>query len=418
MIFSYLNKQMFNPAKRKFTFLCCSLFLFASCLKEVKIVEIGDISGTATICMLDTDLEYSLATKPDDRYYVLWTVPEQAQIISGQGESTITVNFGRKEGSVCAQLFTDGEVASKVQCFDVTFGVSDTWCRDVDMPGSIKRANQASFVLNDKAYIVMGSSGPGDFCKEVWQFDPVTHQWLKKKDFPGPFRIGAASFSLNNKGYVCSGENSLSGPQQKFYNDLWEYNPLTDTWTEKDTLPGSVRQYAFAFTIGNKAYVGNGKSGPTGLLSDFYEYNSVAGVWIQKGNTPFYKVAPATFSINNEGYVCAGSGSGDQNSASLFKYNPADDSWLEMTPLPAPVRIQTAGFSIDNSGYVCGGMNGGDIFNDLWEFNSISSEWTQRASFISPRFYHLGFAIKNKGYIVGGDNSAPGFLNDMWVYTP
>lgn len=417
MVFSYLNKQMFNRTKRELIFLCCTLFLFASCLKEVKIVEIGDITGLANICMLETNLEYSLATEPDADY-VLWTVPEQAQIISGQGTSKIKVNFGRKEGSVCAQLYTKGEIASDVQCFSVTFGVSGNWCRDVDMPGSIKRVNQASFVLNGKAYIVMGSSGPNDYCKDVWQFDPTTHQWTQKGIFPGPFRVGATSFSLNNKGYVCFGDNALNGPAAHYFNDLWEYDPNTDIWVEKDTLPGSVRQYAFAFTIGNKAYVGNGKSGPSGLLPDFYEYNSATEIWIQKGNTPFFKVASATFSINNEGYVCAGSGQGDQNSASLFKYNPTDDSWLEMTPLPAPIRYQAAGFSVGNSGYVCGGMNGGDVFNDLWEFNPLSGEWAQKVSFFEPRAYQLAFGINNKGYILGGTKQNSQILKDMWVYTP
>jgi N-acetylneuraminic acid mutarotase len=395
-------------------FLLCLHF---SCNPKVEFQTISNIVGSSAVCMLETNIEYSLISEPDADY-VLWTVPEQAQIISGQGTSKIKVNFGRKEGSVCAQLFTDGEVASEMQCFDVTFGISQSWCRDVDMPGSIKRMSQVSFVLNDKAYIVMGSSGPNDYCKEVWLFDPLNHSWTQKSNFPGPFRIAATSFSLNNKGYVCFGDNALNGPEAEYFNDLWEYNPDTDSWIEKDTLPGSVRQYAFAFTIGNKAYVGNGKPGASGLLSDFYEYDPMTQNWIQKANTPFFKVGASTFSINNEGYVCAGSGIGDQNSASLFKYNSTDDLWQELELLPASIRRHATGFSIGNKGYVCGGTNGGQAFNDLWEFNSLSGQWVQLVSLNEKRAYHNGLNINNKGYIFGGLNQNSQLLNDMWVYTP
>ncbi|MGB3947070.1 MAG: kelch repeat-containing protein [Bacteroidia bacterium] len=403
---------------KKFLLLFC-VVLIAGCVKKLELQTIASINGPTSICVLSTNLEYSLS----EQYtadYILWTVPDQAQIISGQGTSKIKVNFGRKEGSVCAQLYTDGEAVSDVKCINVTFGVAGSWCRDINMPSTVSRVSQTLFVINDNTYIVMGSFGPTDFSKEVWMFNPEEHLWTQKQNFPGPFRIAACGFSLNSKGYVCCGDNALSGPEAKYFNDLWEYSPTTNSWIEKDTLPGSGRQYAFAFTIENKAYVGNGKPGSSGLLADFYEYDPVIESWTQKTNTPFFKVGATTFSINNIGYVCAGSSVGDINSASMFKYTPATDSWQELNPLPSSIRRHAAGFSIGNKGYLFGGSNASDMFNDFWEYNTVSGQWTQQTqnTSIEKRAYSNAVNMHNKGYIIGGSTQNSQILNDMWVYTP
>lgn len=394
------------------------IFLFCvhfSCNPKVEFQTISNIVGASAVCMLETNIEYSLTVAPDVDY-VLWTVPEQAQIVSGQGTSKIKVNFGRKEGSVCAQLFTDGEVASDVQCFDVTFGVSGNWCRDIDIPG-VTRINYASFTINDKFYIACGAVNPGDTCKDVWEFDPLNHSWTQKQSFPGPHRISAAQFSIGNNGYICAGYNALIGQNLRFYNDLWEYDALANNWLEKDTLPGVPRQYPFGFSIGNSGFVGGGQPGLSGVLSDLYEYNSTTQTWIQKQNTPFVRFGAATFVVNNKAYLCSGT-NGNSYFNNLYEYGFLEDVWTEKSPLPDTVRYQLAGFSIADRGYICGGYDGGHFFSDLWEYSPFSNEWIQRASNPKQRAFPLSFVVKNKAYVAGGVKEGLQKHNDMWVYTP
>lgn len=55
--------------------------------------------------------------------------------------------------------------------------------------------------------------------------------WAQKTNFGGTARWGAVGFSIGNKGYIgTGGEGSV--PK----NDFWEYDPTTDTWTQKASV--------------------------------------------------------------------------------------------------------------------------------------------------------------------------------------
>ena len=43
-------------------------------------------------------------------------------------------------------------------------------------------------------------------------------------------------FSYNNKGYVLSGDGDDHGPLSS--GEFWEYNPLTDNWSQLPSHPG------------------------------------------------------------------------------------------------------------------------------------------------------------------------------------
>src|SRR5436190_22202994 len=55
-------------------------------------------------------------------------------------------------------------------------------------------------------------------------------------------RYGAVSFTIGTKGYVGTGHSGTG-------KDFWEYDPATDTWTQKADFGGTGRSDAVAFTI-------------------------------------------------------------------------------------------------------------------------------------------------------------------------
>jgi hypothetical protein len=59
----------------------------------------GTISGTSSICANQAGVSYSIASVAGASTYN-WTVPTGATIASGQGTTSITVNFGTSGGSV------------------------------------------------------------------------------------------------------------------------------------------------------------------------------------------------------------------------------------------------------------------------------------------------------------------------------
>ncbi len=142
--------------------------------------------------------------------------------------------------------------------------------------------------------------------------------------------------------------------------DVWEYDPETDTWTQKEDFRGKSRIYAVSFSIGTKAYIGSGKltcptcddtekglsidssrlssgskgysgaaAGSNPYTKDFWSYNSATNTWSRKAdlgvttNYPPKCAAPVNVAGSNyftiqDAYNNAASGSTVQITEGLF----------------------------------------------------------------------------------------------------
>jgi len=116
----------------------------------------------------------------------------------------------------------------------------------------------SSFVIDNKIYVI-------DEDRKVREYDPSLNQWTTKNDFPGPGRSYGVAFSYGGKGYYGLGGHS------SYYNDIWMYNPLTDTWTKSAPFIGAARNLPFCFVIDNYVYIGTGYIGGNRCVSDVYK---------------------------------------------------------------------------------------------------------------------------------------------------
>ena len=101
----------------------------------------------------------------------------------------------------------------------------------------------------------------------MWEYNPATNAWAKKADFGGISREWAVAFSISNKGYLGTG----------FYNytwlaDFWEYDPAANAWSQRADIAGPERAHAVGFSIGDKGYIGTGEHPGSSPLKDFWEY--------------------------------------------------------------------------------------------------------------------------------------------------
>ncbi|WP_421799178.1 Kelch repeat-containing protein [Haliscomenobacter sp.] len=124
---------------------------------------------------------------------------------------------------------------------------------------TLGRKNAAAFSLGGMGYVGTGTSGFEDL-KDFWSFDPNRNQWLLIDALPGGPRRGALGFSIGDKGYLGMGFLAETGT---YLADLWEFNPNAISgkkWRIRTSLLGGGRSNAVSFVIGNKAYVGGGRS--------------------------------------------------------------------------------------------------------------------------------------------------------------
>lgn len=244
-------------------------------------------------------------------------------------------------------------------------------------------------------------------------FGQTQYGWVQKAMFGGEARHRSTGLTIGTRGYMGLGhKNSVV---DVLYDDWWEYDPGTDTWTQKADFGGGLRYHAAGFVIGTNAYVGTGRAPSSVLMNDFWKYDALANTWTPVANFPgSVRRGAVGFAINGKGYVGTGSYYAD-----FYEYNPGTNTWTAKASLPASGRISAVGFTIGNKGYVGTGDIGGPS-NDMWEYDPATNMWLQRASLPGlARMEAGGFELMGKGYIGTGDNFSSGTnYQDFWCFDP
>ena len=223
--------------------------------------------------------------------------------------------------------------------------VADQWTPKASFPGTA-RQDAIAVSLNGKVYVGGGvfSTNPNVF-QDFWEYNPTTNTWVQKGNLPSP-RAFATEFVINNKAYMVGG---TLGPGS-FTNQVHEYDPASDTWTPKAPFPITANELT-SFAINGKGYVGLGSSGGI-QQTQWYEYDPVLDQWQQVASfAATSRVQTTGFSIGNAGYVATGRDPGGNYLNDFWRFTPpnptgiqeAHESTIKIVPNPATdlIRIQS-----------------------------------------------------------------------------
>ena len=156
------------------------------------------------------------------------------------------------------------------------------------------------FVIGTKVYFL-------DQNNKFFSYDSLTDAWSSLTDFTGAKRVTGVGFSINGNGYICTGYNATSAGNI-FLNDLWEYNPTSNIWTQKASLPSAGRYASFGYSFNNKGYVLGGEKNSSVMTNEFWEYNPITDSWYALTNyISGAKNYLSGFIVNNSVYVGFGS---------------------------------------------------------------------------------------------------------------
>jgi N-acetylneuraminic acid mutarotase len=202
-------------------------------------------------------------------------------------------------------------------------------------------------------------------------------KWSKAAPFPEPEEelYGVAA---NGKMYVMGGYGQGGNP----VGMNWEYDPATDKWTKKASMPLKVHHSALAEYQG-KIYMFGGFT-----LDPPRPAEHLGGGWAPVSNA--------------------------------WQYDPATDTWKALAPMPAkrgsPVAVVVGG-----NIYVIGGAipepNSGEISvrpnrparsvgtNEMYD--PETNKWTERSPMPTPRNHAFAGAVNGKIYVIGGRISNP-----------
>ena len=178
---------------------------------------------------------------------------------------------------------------------------------------------------NGKMYVI-GGWGGGKAAGVNYEYDPATDAWTKKKSMPHRAHHAALA-SANGKIYVCGGfvapENTKipTGGAWQPVDEMWEYDPAADSWKSLAPLPGK-RGAAVAVESGGKIYVIGGVTTMEGSKDPFFTF-----------------MGPALVLSTNE------------------VYDPATNKWETRKPMSVP-RNHAFAAGVNGKIYVIGGRTG------------------------------------------------------------
>ena len=284
------------------------------------------------------------------------------------------------------------------------FSQGNNWRELNDFLGG-QRERAVAFAIGDFGYLGTGLDTAEQVRKDLWRYDPTTDSWTQMADLPGPARRDAIGFAAGGKGYIGLGvDNQVSILGNKM-QDLWEFDPILNSWLQKADYPGGGGNGAFfstVFVAQEKAFVCGGKIGPNLYINQLWEYKPSADAWTERAPFPGgVRYLAASFSIDGEGYVGMGANQ-DVYKKDFYKYNPGSNTWSTIAPFPAYERGSACAFSLNGRGYVCLGTNGG-LLDDLIEYNPATNTWAIRANYGgSARKNAVSFVVNDKAYVGTG----------------
>lgn len=207
--------------------------------------------------------------------------------------------------------------------------VSNTWTQKADFGGG-PRSYAVGFAIGNKGYIGTGNYGVGS--TDFWEYDPLTDAWTQKANFNGAARLFATGFSIGNKGYLGAG---INGTADTCYYDFWEYDPVVDTWTQKaNFFAGMASDKPAGFSIGNKGYIGTGINLCLTYNGEpnFAEYSPATDTW-QFISDPFgiWLGGLTAFTIGNKAYIGNGIWYGNL-SQNFWEFEPDCYAGFSLSP--------------------------------------------------------------------------------------
>lgn len=181
--------------------------------------------------------------------------------------------------------------------------VTNSWTAKASKPGNGVRG-ASCFVIRDTAYIVGGAVGTINAINEVWAYIIASNTWIQKNN--APFSIWrAAATTCFYTGTLLFGRDANGS----FRRELYYYLPSTDTWQQQSVFPGNGRAYATmqAFDPTDLyLYVYCGYDTLNTYYNDLYGYHILSNTWFPINSIPSFgrKGGMGFWSMNTLYYTC------------------------------------------------------------------------------------------------------------------
>ena len=247
------------------------------------------------------------------------------------------------------------------------------------MPTPRSEWSNGLVAVDGKLYAI-GGAVFGAAGGRVEEYDPKTDIWTVKGPMRTP-RYRSLNVTPNGKIYVIGGRLAADGRAGDFVSNVEEYDPATNTWTERKPWQ-SPRAYASACTLDGKIYVMGGllviDGKETTIAGDVEEYDPIADTWTPKAPMPTPRCFLASVVVGGKLYAISGS-TIEGRSEIVEIFDPLTNTWEKGPDLNVP-RDNFDACVVEGKIYVIGGMtNGATILTSVEELDTGLRDAESRA---------------------------------------
>jgi len=275
---------------------------------------------------------------------------------------------------------------------------------------------------NGKMYII-GGFGGGKGRGIAYEYDPAADKWTRKAPMARPAHHEALA-EYRGKIYVFGGFVApASGGGWEPVDNVWEFDPVADSWKALAPLPGK-RGSAVAVEVGGKIYVIGGATtvegskdvaiigtGPARVLTTNDVYDPATNKWESRSPMALGRNHAFAGAVGGKIYVIGGRTAHGfitvaTNTDIVEEYDPATNRW---TGLKAKMPTPRSGGGWGTYGgkiYVAGGEVATaqlvGAFRAVEAFDPATNSWSAVPSMPMPRHGVAGAMIGNRFHLVSG----------------
>lgn len=291
-------------------------------------------------------------------------------------------------------------------------------------PAPTKRTEVAAAAVGGKIYVIGGFEEPRlsnitelAISNVVEEYDPATDRWTTKAPLPvGLHHAGIGV--VGDRPYVVGGFTKSLLSVWKPVASVYQYDPKTDTWTERTPMPTPRGALAVA-EVGGKLLAIGGYDGE-GNSAKVEEYDPSSNSWKARAPLPTPRDHLAAAWVGTRAYAIGGRLNRDyaQNLSVTEAYDPETDRWGRVADLPTARSGITAG-ALDGVIYVLGGEAPQGTFSTNEAYRPDHDRWQTMASMPTAR-HGLGSAVVDgRLYVIsGGPRPGGSFSNVNEMFIP
>jgi len=289
-----------------------------------------------------------------------------------------------------------------------------SWSTLTSLPSA--RRGHGTAVASGLLYAVGGTNSAGAALKTVQVYNPSTNSWTTKASLPVARQSSNGATHISGTIYVPGGQDAAG----VITRTLYAYKISTNIWSPKTNLP-VFSGCGGSGVISGKLYVYSGctktATGPQTAAALLHRYDPVTNAWTTMPGAPSVHVQPAVTVVAGKLYVAGGNAGGGAVTGRVDVYNPGTNSWSTIPSMPTP-RVASAGGLIGGKLYVVGGRNGPTYYNTVEVYDPLTNSWTSAAGMPTTRGALGVGVISGALYAIGGRNAATTALNTNERLTP